>query len=442
MRSLPSTPAEVLDISTRRLRFRITMAVKSAELFGYWRHPYQDAATSFEEMTLSDIYYWVYKCTNPITRAEKGERIADQMVTDSRVAALPHGFETQSSLTIGAGGDLLQAAGLEQSKDVLFESIADLLFDQTVSYANFESPITTQPLQKEVIGDRAAPIQCCSREQFDVLKGHRGKCFTVLNTANNHMFDMGVEGVDTTLRGLAEHSILDTGTNRAPDEHGQGKFLTSNGIKLGFVSATFGLNGHVMPPGDDHRINVATLLSKFSKPDLRLIKRQIDHCKGQGCDFIIASLHWGFEFEFFPRRQQVEIAHTLVEWGADAIIGHHAHVIQPVEYYRTRRDPSRIAVIAYSVGTLVWGYTAPHLVLGMILSLTLAKGMFQGKARTYIEQAGVTPVFRSSTSNEHGIVTRLEKLADHVDGRRHLHSPDYIAEIKRYADLVLEHIPI
>jgi poly-gamma-glutamate synthesis protein (capsule biosynthesis protein) len=438
MRSkLPSTPAEVLDISTRTLRLKMNIVVTLAKLLGFWDHPYKNAATDFEEMKLSDIYYWAYKSANPITRMEKGEQAADVFMTDRTVVGLPRGFETHSLLTMGAGGDLLQAEGLELSKDVLFESVADLLFDQTISYANFESPVTNQPLVKEVIGDKAAPIECSSRDQFDVLTKHKGKRFDVLNFANNHTFDMGVEGMDNTLRIFAEEGILDSGTNRKPEEYGQGRILVRQGIKLGFVSATFGLNGQPVPASERYRINVSKLLSKFVAPDLDLLKRQIDHCKSRGCDFIIASMHWGFEFEFFPRKRQVEAARALVEYGADAIFSHHPHVIQPVEYYRTRRDPNRVAVIAYSLGSLTWGYTAPHIVLGAILNLTLSKGMFESRELTYIEKARVTPVFRSAIDSGGRTLTRIEKLADHVDGRSTRHPREYIAKIKSYADLVL-----
>ena len=437
MRSnLPSTPADVLEIS-RTFRFTMNTVFKSADIFKYWDHPYKKAATSFEEMTLLDKFYWAYKCTNPITRVEKGEQTADLLITDNRVVGLPQGFEKHSSLTLGAAGDLIQAEGLEHSKDVLFERIGDLLFDQTVSYANLESPLTEQELKKEVISDKESPIECCSREQFDVLKGHKDKRFTVMHTAGNHMFDMGVEGVETTQRVFSDEKILDIGTNGKPEEFGQGKILTREGIKLGFASATYGLNGHDLPAGEDYRINVAKMLSKSVEPELDILKRQIDYCKSRSCDFIIASLHWGYEFEFFPRKRQVEIAHVLAEWGADAIIAHHPHVIQPVEYYRTRRDRHRIVVIAYSLGSLTWAFSAPHLVLSAILNLTLSKGRILGEELTYIEKANVTPVFRSSSDSSGKILTRIEKLADHLDGRSISHPQDYIAEINRYAKLVL-----
>ena len=71
----------------------------------------------------------------------------------------------------------------------------------------------------------------------------KAEVFDVLNTSNNHAFDMGVEGLDTTLGVFAEEGILETGTNRTKKECNQGRILVKNGIKLGFVSSTFGLNG-------------------------------------------------------------------------------------------------------------------------------------------------------------------------------------------------------
>jgi hypothetical protein len=55
------------------------------------------------------------------------------------------------------------------------------------------------------------------------------------------------------------------------------------------------------------------------KPDLTLLEAQIAYCQQQGCDIIIASLHWGYEYEFFPRQHQVELAHALVEAGVDVV---------------------------------------------------------------------------------------------------------------------------
>ncbi|RXH37918.1 hypothetical protein XH99_02510 [Bradyrhizobium nanningense] len=355
------------------------------------------------------------------------------MLRDRSIVKLPNTFEKNCSLTVSAAGDLIQADGIQSSKDILFERIGDILFDVDISTANYESPVTEQRLADETIGGGRPLIMCCSPAQFLTLTAHKGKCFTALNTANNHIFDLGIRGLETTQRLLGQNGTVAIGTPRRPEEYGRGKILTKGGIKVGFISATFGLNGHEPPASETYRVHVAKLMSKHAVTDLELLRKQIEDCKQQGCDFIIASIHWGYEFEFFPRHRQVEAARALVEQGVDLILGHHPHVIQPIEYYRTKRDPNRIAVIAYSLGSLTWGwYTAPHLVLSMILKVNLSKGLMAGARRTYIENIMPVPVFRAISYEGGERLMRIEKLHDHLN-----RSLPRLKQMKNYVDLVL-----
>lgn len=431
--TIPATPADALEIPTG-LRLALRGVCACADLFGFWKVPAAGAATDFAEMTLLDKMYWAYKSRQPITRAGAGE-FDEHYFRQSRhePIRLPQEFDKKQGVTLGAAGDLIAAEGVEASRDLLYEQVADLLFAQDISYANLESVLTAQPLGKEVLSDKESPVECCSQVQFQALQGHRGRTFTVLHTACNHTLDRGVEGVRTTLRQLARDTILAVGTNGEPAQQPQGRILSRNGIKIGFVSATFSLNGRELPPGEEHLVNLIRLLPRRGKADLSLLEKQIAFCRGEGCDFIVASLHWGYEFEFFPRQKQVEIAHTLVELGADLILSHHPHVIQPIEYYRTRRDPDRIAVIAYSLGTLVWSFTAPHLVLSAILNLSLAKGVFRGREITYIESARTTPVFRRYVGEGKRLRVQIEKLQE----TGATEPEEYLAEIRKYAELVL-----
>jgi len=394
-KNFPSTPAEALDISAG-FRAIVSLVSRCADILGFWRFPARKAATDFPEMTLLDKIYWIYKSSRPVLRAEKGAYDERFFRQESMAAmGLSEGFERTNFVTFGAAGDLISVDGLEKSKNFLYDEVADLIFDQDVSFASLESQLTDQEIVKEVLSDKESPVECCSMEQYNTLKGHRDKNFTVMHTACNHTLDLGIEGVKRSLSQLEHDNIVYLGTNREPSGQGKGTIIDKNGIKIGFAPATFGLNGREVPNGKEYMVNVAKLLPRDGDPDLSLLKKQIESCRDQGCDVIIASLHWGYEFEFFPRARQVEIAHELVEYGADAIIGHHPHVVQPVEYYRTRRDENRIAVIAYSLGSLTWSFSAPHLVLSAVLNLSFAKGTFQGKKKTYIEKATIAPVFRA-----------------------------------------------
>lgn len=211
-------------------------------------------------------------------------------------------------------------------------------------------------------------------------------------------------------------------------------------MKIGFVSATFGLNGKVIPEGNDYVVNMIKFHKADGAPDLSLLNKQISYCKNQGCNVIIASLHWGYEYEFYPRAHQVEIAHDIVEKGADIIVAHHSHVIQPVEYYRTKRDPDRIALIAYSLGNLTSNFSAPHLVLSQVLNLSFAKGIIKGKERTYLASADIIPVMQVEVEVDDLPVIRVKKLSDvmrQVKENEDKEAMKYVSKAAKYAELIL-----
>lgn len=436
---LPGTPLEALSIS-RVLRFIVKTIHTCADIFGFWKYPSQKAAADFEEMTLLDKIYWGYKSKNPIVRAEKGSQVKR---TRTLTCELPEGFVSKHSLTFAAVGDLIKVEGLENSKDRLYEKIAEVIFNKDISYANLESQLTGQDVKAYTFSDKEAPPTCCSKEQYAALKGHNDKVYTLMHTACNHTLDMGLEGLETTLTQLENDNIMDLGTNRVQAEQYKGKIIERNGIKIGFVSATYGLNGLEVPEGKDYMVNVVKFHHRPSagrEVDLTLLNNQINDCKEQGCDIIIASLHWGYEYEFFPRQHQVETAHAIVEAGVDVIISHHAHVLQPVEYYRTQRDPDKTAVIVYSLGNLTTSFSAPHLVLSGVLNLTIVKGNVNDEEKTFVREAKLIPVVQRDFTDGDLPLIQLEKLETFSAGKEGNITPEekaYISAVERYADIVL-----
>jgi hypothetical protein len=436
---LPATPLEVLSIS-RVLRFIVKTIHTCADIFGFWKYPSQKAAADFEEMTLLDKIYWGYKSKNPIVRAEKDSRIKRRRML---ICEFPEGFVSKHSLTFAAVGDLIKVEGLENSKDRLYEKIAEVIFDKDISYANLESQLTRQDVKAYTFSEKETPPTCCSKEQYTALKGHFDKVYTLMHTACNHTLDMGLEGLETTLTQLENDNIMDLGTNRVPAEQHKGKIIERNGIKIGFVSATYGLNGLEVPEEKDYMVNVVKFHhhpSAGREVDLILLNNQINDCKEQGCDIIIASLHWGYEYEFFPRQHQIETAHAIVEAGVDVIISHHTHVLQPVEYYRTQRDLDKTAVIAYSLGNLTTSFSAPHLVLSGILNLTIVKGSINDEERTFVREAKLIPVVQRDFMDGDLPVIQLEKLETFTAGKEGRMTPEekaYISAVGRYADIVL-----
>jgi poly-gamma-glutamate synthesis protein (capsule biosynthesis protein) len=67
-------------------------------------------------------------------------------------------------------------------------------------------------------------------------------------------------------------------------------------------------------------------------------------------DLVVVSVHWGNEYQHLPTKRQRDIARALVDAGCDVILGHHPHVLQPVELMEA---DGRRALVAYSLGNFI-----------------------------------------------------------------------------------------
>jgi poly-gamma-glutamate synthesis protein (capsule biosynthesis protein) len=247
-----------------------------------------------------------------------------------------------------------------------------------------------------------------------------------------------MEGFDTTHDRLEEDGIFYVGANRSAEGQRKGLIVESNGIRFGFVAATYSVNHRPFPDGKDYLVNLIRFHKTGRLVDLSLLENQIDWCRSQGCDFVVACLHWGFEWEFIPRREQIEMAHHLVEYGADAMVGHHAHNIQPSEIYQTKRDPQRRAPILYSLGNLSALVSAPFSVLSLVANMTVVKGRLNGVEKTLVDKLTLTPVVQMEYDLDTVPFLRLEILRDALaELANDEKSKAYLEQAAGYADLVL-----
>lgn len=138
---------------------------------------------------------------------------------------------------------------------------------------------------------------------------------------NNHTLDYGEVSLTDTISALDQAGIV-YGYNEQV-----GIYTTSQGIKIGVVSAN--------------------LLSQTEQYE-NYIKDGIADLKEQGADIVMAACHWGIELDHYPTQYQQDMAHEIVEWGADVVIGNHPHVLQGIEIYNGK-------VICYSLGNFCFG---------------------------------------------------------------------------------------
>lgn len=157
------------------------------------------------------------------------------------------------------------------------------------------------------------------------LKVLPNELIKIVNIANNHFWQHGIERTIFSINSLKGNGYFVTGENPNPTIVN----LKNKKIHIWGVSLV-----------DDH-VPVFTSSYKSLLNDIVLpIKKE----KG---DIWIISIHWGTEFISYPNKEQVELAHKLVDVGFDIIHGHHPHVCQPIE---TKGN----SIIMYSLGNCIF----------------------------------------------------------------------------------------
>ena len=141
-------------------------------------------------------------------------------------------------------------------------------------------------------------------------------------------------------------------------EAGAVRILERDGIRFAFLGYNYGLNGFIV---DDWQEYGMTFLEEEE-----IILENVRHAKDIA-DFVIVSFHWGDEGATSANEQQEHLAHLLAQENVDVIIGHHPHVIQPVEILK-RADGKEMPVF-YSLGNFISNQSSGINLLGGMASL-------------------------------------------------------------------------
>jgi len=383
----PHSPRDVFRLGPHEA-LAIDVVATFFKCTGRWRYPAR-ASGDLETMRFLDKVYWLHKSGRPIRRAARGSGLEaffrDQ---DAEALSLPERFDVECELSVSAVGDLMSHPYLARSDGSLYQDVAELIFGADIAMANLECVVCPAPDSPMEFTMTSGPALVLAEEPFRVVTGFGTRKYGFVAAACNHSLDFGEEGVASTIHALRARGIAFHGINESEEDATRATILDRNGLRLGLVSYCFGLNGRRPPRHRPGIVNRLPLNAPPDRVDFSLLETQIRHCRREGVDFVIAQLHWGMEYEFYPRPEQLELAHRVAELGVDAIVGHHPHVLQPVEYYRTRRDSARVVPVYYSLGNLTNPFSAPEVCRGGVARLDLVKGRCDdGKTRTYLRRA-------------------------------------------------------
>lgn len=157
----------------------------------------------------------------------------------------------------------------------------------------------------------------------------------IVSLGNNHVYDFKEAGLLDTLNYLDQAGIKHVGAGKNLADARKPEFFEIKGKKIAFLA--YGNYSPATPV----KSGVACKKKEAILEDVRLAKKN-------GADVIIVSFHWGREYAKKPNAADKKLAHAVINAGANIIIGHHPHILQPIEYYHG-------GIIAYSLGNFIFG---------------------------------------------------------------------------------------
>lgn len=238
-------------------------------------------------------------------------------------------------IVINAVGDIMLAGRwapyLKKSGYGLpFDGVRTELALADINLANLESPIATG-------GEEFTTKKFRFRAEPELAAALRMAGINLVTLANNHSMDFGGEALAETQRHLAAAGIAWIGAGENLDEARKMALYTIKGRKIAFLG--YSLTQPTEFFAGLKRPGTAPGFEKLVKADVRSARKQ--------ADFVIVSFHWGTESGNAVQPYQRNAAHQAIDAGADVIIGHHPHVLQGVERYKS-------GIVFYSLGNFAF----------------------------------------------------------------------------------------
>ena len=150
--------------------------------------------------------------------------------------------------------------------------------------------------------------------------------FDVVSLANNHVWDMGVEGLRNTISQLEKLGIQYCGAGMNIAEASRPAVVTKDGLSVAFLAycmcdELFMWHSNMVRAGIDTP-GVCPLDIDKVEEDIREAKKKYDK--------VVVLPHWGKEYKYTPLPETVAMAKRMIKAGADAVMGGHAHQVQPL----------------------------------------------------------------------------------------------------------------
>lgn len=309
--------------------------------------------------------------------------LAAQLITSSAYSAdalrFKEGCSPHDDINIVGVGDILLHAPLQYQATKhklrfksLWSGIMPLIQQADLAYANLEGPVANNVVigGKEKQGEKVGFVYdnevYTSYPRFNyhdyLVTDIKESGFDVVSTSNNHSLDREQLGADKTIELLRSVGLPYTGTKMSNPSPAETWYTTTEakGRRIAWLACTYGTNGN-----RDYKHQV---LNCFNDREL-LLQTIKSLSSNEAVDAVIVTPHWGDEYQLKENVKQQKLGREIIEAGAVAVIGTHAHVVQPWEKYVTKSG--REGFIAYGTGNFVAGQAPIERRTSLMVSLSL-----------------------------------------------------------------------
>lgn len=313
--------------------------------------------------------------------------------------------ETESPTTVihlAAAGDLnvtdkvVASSSGDLDYTAAFQDVLPLLASADLTMMNFEGLMVGMPYGTE---SRSAPqslVQALDKAGVDILQ-----------MANSWSIHKGINGLVTTLQSIRACGIEPVGAYATRDEFRQSGGYTIrdvNGVRVGIVAFTKGMNSMALPTGSENCVNLlyTDYSSNYQNVDTKGITDILENLQEERPDITVAMLHWGSEVNDQISSTQKKIANLMLSEGVDVIIGTHPHYVQSILF-----DEDAGTFIAYSLGDFFGDAAQAGTEYSIILDLEITKDNETGV--TKVTGYDYTPIF---TVHEEGKPLRVARIRE------------------------------
>jgi poly-gamma-glutamate synthesis protein (capsule biosynthesis protein) len=300
------------------------------------------------------VFVQYFAGNNSLARLE--ERIdLNKRITASVLDARNEVRKDDEGIKVAFVGDIMLDRGVYNK--IVKKGAGDFNF----AFANIKNDLKKYDL---LVGNLEGPVSDKGIDKHDlysfrmdpqILPVLKDLGFGVLSIANNHIDNWGLSAIEDTISRLSSSGIQVVGGGMNSQESYAPVIINTKGLKIALLSfSEFGAGQY----------ESGTSTAGISVISEQALKRGIELAR-KSADIVVVIFHFGEEYKNTPTEYQKKYAHMAVSLGANLVVGHHPHIVEPIEYYKN-------TYIAYSLGNFIFDqYFSPETMQGGLLELEI-----------------------------------------------------------------------